>query len=161
MKNFLILTLLIPQISFGHGGIDHSKAEGKVSPQNDTFQDAYKSITEQYKSNVEIIFQAKCFDCHSGKTNYPWYYSVPGVNLIMNSHIKEAQSHIDMTDGFPFKSHLSPREDLVAIKKSIVKGDMPPWYYKPFHKDSEITSKEKETILKWIDNSLNKLGDKK
>lgn len=159
MRALLFLTLLIPQISYGHGGIDHSKADGKVPKQNDTFQDAYKSIGEQYKSKVEVIFQAKCFDCHSDKTNYPWYYSVPGVNLIMNSHIKEAKSHIDMTEGFPFKSHMSPREDLIELKKTIVKGSMPPWYYKPFHKDSEITSKEKEIILDWIDTSLNKLGE--
>lgn len=161
MKNFLILALLIPQISFSHGDIDHSKAEGKVPPQNDSFQDAYKSITEEYKSNAEIIFQAKCFNCHSGKTNYPWYYRVPGVNLIMNFHIKEAQSHIDMTGGFPFKSHLSPQEDLVAIRKSIAKGTMPPWFYTPFHQDSEVSSEEKGIIVKWIDNSLKKLGDKK
>lgn len=161
MKCLLLSLLLLPQLSFAHGGKDHSINEGKVDKKTDTFQDAYKSINENYKSKVEAIFQSKCFDCHSDKTKYPWYYSVPGVNLIMNSHIKEAKSHLDMTGGFPFKSHETPREDLIELKKTIVMGSMPPWYYKPFHQDSEITSKEKEVILNWVETSLNKLGEKK
>jgi len=159
MRAVFLLTLLLPQIAYGHGGIDHSKDDGKVHKYNDTFQNVYKSIGEEYKSEVEIIFQAKCFDCHSEKTNYPWYYAVPGVNLIIDSHIKEAQSHINMTGGFPFQGHMPPREDLIELKKTIIKGSMPPWYYTLFHNDSKITSKEKEIILNWIDTSLKKLGE--
>lgn len=161
MRYLLLSFFLIPQLSFAHGGKDHTKSESKVLKQTDTFQDAYKSISESYKSKVEVIFQTKCFDCHSEKTKYPWYYSIPGVNLIMNSHIKEAKSHLDMTEGFPFKSHETPLNDLIELKKTIVRGSMPPWYYKPFHEDSEITAEEKEVILNWIELSIKKLGEKK
>lgn len=148
-----IILLMIPLTVFGHGNIKHS--EKKESHQtsvkvDDSFVAIYKNINAEYKIKVEAIFKGKCFDCHSGQTVYPWYYKIPGVNLLIDSDIKEARSHLDMSDGFPFKGHGTPMQDLGELEKTVKSNSMPPLYYKLFHDNSSLTEIEKKIILKWI-----------
>lgn len=133
------------------------REEENILPSKDVFEEIYKKINIDYKRQVESIFQAKCFNCHSLKTNYPWYYSLPGVKKIINDDIKEALGHMDMTGGFPFKGHETPIKDLEAVRKTIEDDTMSPWYYRPFHMASSVTDQEKVIILRWIDSSLEKL----
>ncbi len=152
----LILFFTIPSLCYSHGGKVH-REETVILPSKDAFIDIYKQVNDDYIRQVEPIFQAKCFNCHSLKTNYPWYYKLPGAKQIINDHIKEALGHLDMTEGFPFKGHETPIKDLEALKKTIQNDSMPPWYYRIFHEDSSVTDQEKELIFKWIDSSLEKL----
>jgi hypothetical protein len=72
----------------------------------------------------------------------------------MDNDIKEGRDHMDMTNGFPFKSHATPKEDLDALEETIGEGTMPPLRYKLMHPDSSMTPEEKEKIRNWIDESL-------
>lgn len=161
MKAVFFFILLYPAWLLAHGGKTHSEKEKIQLKPTDPIMNAYKSIHEDYKVKVAKVFESKCFDCHSSKTSYPWYYQEPGVNLLMNSHIKEARGHLDMSNGFPFKSHETPLADLRELEKTILKGSMPPWYYRPFHKNAEITPDEQKTVLKWIRESIEKLKELK
>lgn len=157
MRIFILFLFFVsPSLCYSHGGKVH-REEKAILPSKDVFEEIYKQINTDYKRHVEPIFQAKCFNCHSLKTNYPWYYNLPGVKQIINGHIKEALGHLDMTEGFPFKGHETPIIDLKAVRKTIEDDSMPPWYYRPFHKTSTVTDQEKEIILRWIDSSLKKL----
>lgn len=156
---FLIFSLLFPVLVFGHGkhkhGEEKAPAPAKVEPT------VLEEVSASYKKSVAPIFEKKCFDCHSSQTVYPWYYKVPGVGAIMNSHIKEARSHIDMTKGFPFKGHGGPEGDLKEIISVVEKDMMPPWYYTPFHKNSKLTEEEKKEILAWAKDSLKLMDEQK
>lgn len=156
MRNFLFFSLLLISINDlrAHGDKHHGTAD---QSKKEKPQDISQEIKEGYSKAVAPIMQAKCFNCHSSQTNYPWYYKVPVVSRIMESHIKEARSHIDMTAGYPFKSHGTPKGDLKALIKVVEKDEMPPWYYTPFHEDSKLTKEEKATILKWARSSLKTL----
>ena len=162
MNSWLILIIIIPSIAFGHG----KKHAESNRPEHhlvvaDSFEAIYKNINSDYKIKIEPVFKAKCFDCHSAQTKYPWYYQIPGINLLINSHIREARSHMDMAKGFPFSGHGTPLEDLNELEKTIGKESMPPTYYKLFHKDSSLNNEEKSKVLNWIKNSKNKLKDLK
>lgn len=157
-KALLIFASIIPVLAFGHGKEKHD--EGKTAPAIMVEPSVMEKVTVKYKM-VQPIFQKKCFDCHSTQTIYPWYYKVPGVGSLMNSHIKEARSHIDMTKGFPFKGHGGPEKDLKEIISVVEKDKMPPWYYTPFHKDSKLTEEEKKEILAWANDSLKLMDEQK
>lgn len=163
MKSLIILLLVSFEV-FGHGNVKHTdKKPSDHQPLSikDSFKSAYKNINMNYKLQVEPIFKSKCFDCHSAQTKYPWYYQIPGINLLMNSHVKEARSHMDMNEGFPFKGHGTPLEDLKELEKTINENSMPPLYYKVFHSNSSLTQKEKVKIINWINNSKHQLKELK
>ena len=157
----ILLCLFMHQLSFGHGGKKHSEVKAPKADPTSSLVKAYESINQTYNSDIKKIFAAKCFDCHSGTTKYPWYYKVPGINVLINSHIKEARSHLDMTEGFPFKSHEQPAEDLKELEKVVKKGSMPPWYYTPFHSGSKLNESDRSKVLNWINNSRQLLKDTK
>lgn len=114
----------------------------------------FKIINKEYDSEIKSIFLQKCFSCHSTKTSYPWYYELPGVRQLIESDIKEALTHLDLTEGFPFVGHGTPDEDLEAIRETISNGDMPPLKYLLMHWNHKIDASEKKKIMDWTESSL-------
>lgn len=154
----LVCFALISLSALGHGKKPHGTQEKAIEAPPVGIPE---EINGAYLKSVKPIFQAKCFNCHSSETKYPWYHELPIVGRVMDSHIKEGRSHIDMTHDFPFKGHGGPIKDLEAIVKTTEEGTMPPWYYTPFNKNSKLTEDEKKTILNWSKQSLLKLKEKK
>jgi hypothetical protein len=108
-------------------------------------------INELYVKNVKKIFSNKCLSCHGVNTSLPWYYSIPGPKQLMDQDMKEAKKHMDMSNDFPFGGHGNPKDDLEALGKTLVKGDMPPFKYKIMHWGSGLSGEEVRVINNWID----------
>lgn len=159
MKVIIFIALLFPlSRAYSHGDEDHSEAkmEAEVSEHSNIDDSAViLAVRKKYTANVAKIFESKCFNCHSGITNYPWYYKIPGIKQLIDADIEEAREHLDMSDGYPFKGHGStPLADLKALKKVVAEESMPPWYYTPFHDNSKLNENEKKIINNWIDESI-------
>lgn len=148
----LIFTLVFyPYVIFGHGSNKHEKIDETLIETKKYIYDktaAYKIINKQYREQIRPIFKKKCFDCHSDMTNYPWYYTIPGIKQMMDYDIKEAKKHIDMSKDFPFISHETPLKDLDSIREIVLNVDMPPLRYILAHWDAGLTQDEKESIIK-------------
>ena len=163
LKIILPVLLVLSSIAFGHGDEDHSE---DIKNEGDTEMAASKTSKEdlelnalEYEKSVKPVFQKKCYDCHGSGNEKPWYYVVPGAKQLMNSDMAEAKEHMDMTKGFPFAGHGTPKEDLEALKETVKLSSMPPWQYKLMHWDSGLTSEEKKIVNQWINESLNKLSN--
>ncbi|TDJ04475.1 MAG: hypothetical protein E2O68_08075 [Deltaproteobacteria bacterium] len=155
--SFKILILLYPLVINAHGNRGGHKREIV-----DFKKENLKTINRNYVEVIKPIFLKKCFDCHSNNTKYPWYYSIPGVKLLIDQDIKKGLEHIDYSDNFPFKSHgEGPEDDLKATLKAVIEDSMPPIRYRLLHWDSKITNEEKKIIKKWVDDSLRKLEQSK
>tara|TARA_B100001971_G_scaffold61895_1_gene56923 strand:- start:126307 stop:126792 length:486 start_codon:yes stop_codon:yes gene_type:complete len=157
-----LLTFTI-QNSWGHGGEDHSKKKSPKVVHNSIVADSkelevvYKKINTSYLKKIKPIFKTSCFDCHSSQTVFPWYYEIPGIKQLIDSDIKEAKSHLDFSNDYPFISHDSPENDLKSIEKSISEKTMPPTKYLWMHSDAKLSQKEVEEIKKWVKESLEAL----
>jgi hypothetical protein len=119
-----------------------------------------KVVREGYRSRIEPIFQKSCMDCHSAQTRYPWYHKIPGIKQMLDSDIREAKHHLDLSDGYPFKSHATPIEDLDAIAESVQKGTMPSLFYRIMHRSDAMTHEEKKAVLEWAEKSKELLKKK-
>ncbi|PIP89050.1 MAG: hypothetical protein COW01_15815 [Bdellovibrionales bacterium CG12_big_fil_rev_8_21_14_0_65_38_15] len=172
MYRVLILfsVFLISTVVLGHGDEDHRdpKTSQEVSLDEDGFEiissgpskDVLNQINEAYKKDVKSIFSNKCLACHGVNNSMPWYYSIPGAKQLMDHDMKEAKEHMDMSNDFPFAGHGRPLDDLDALKKTIDKGNMPPFQYKIIHWKSGLSDKEKKIIKKWIQESKDLIGSK-
>ena len=103
---------------------------------------------------LEPILQKGCFDCHTDKTHYPWYHSLPLVKGMIDGDIRKARKHVDMSKGFPFVKSVNLADDLVAIREQITSGDMPPLQYRFMHWSAKPSKEEADSILTWVDSSL-------
>tara|TARA_Y100000590_G_scaffold470776_1_gene670453 strand:- start:83734 stop:84204 length:471 start_codon:yes stop_codon:yes gene_type:complete len=152
---------MIFQNSWGHGGENHSEEKtaspavhNQIVSSNKNLENIYKTINTNYKKRVKPIFEKSCFDCHSGETNYPWYYKIPGIKQLIDSDIKEAKVHLDFSNDFPFLSHETPIKDLKSIFNSLEEERMPPQRYLWFHGENNLTEKEFKEVKRWISESL-------
>ncbi len=159
----LTLSIFVFQESWGHGGDDHGKKKSpeivhdSLNSDSKETEEIYKKINTSYLKKIKPIFKKSCFDCHSSQTTYPWYYKVPGVKQLIDSDIKEAKSHLDFSNDYPFVSHDSPENDLKSIEKSVSKKTMPPKKYLWLHNNAKLSQKEVEEIKKWVKESLGAL----
>lgn len=147
--------------AFAHEKKSHEQKTIAVPKQSKINDEYLKAINENYTARVKPIFQKSCFDCHSQNPRLPWYFHVPLARGLMESDMKEAKEHLDMTKGFPFTGHGSPLEDLVAIRDSIKDKSMPPLRYRIMHRGSGLTEKEEATVFDWLDESERLLSEKK
>ncbi len=151
----VLATILSAPESFAHKGHHHdpgAPSSGAVQRQDGQRSEiSLNAIKESYFKTVQPIFVNKCMDCHSTQTKYPWYYKLPGIRQFIDRDIIKGREHLDMTQGFPFKSHASPEEDLVAIRNSIQDGSMPPFAYRIFHPGTTLSDVEKQEVYDWIE----------
>jgi cytochrome c peroxidase len=101
-----------------------------------------------YARQAGEIFAQKCMDCHSTKTNYPFYFSLPIAKQIIRKDIEAGLSAYDLT---PVLSGQEVRENhLAKLEVVLADGSMPPLRYRALHWNAELTKKDKETLLAWI-----------
>jgi hypothetical protein len=113
-------------------------------------------INQHYMQDVKPILMAKCADCHSDRTVYPWYYKVPLVKQLIDHDVKTARRHLDISNDFPFIGHegkSSMADNFDAIHDVIDDDDMPPWEYTLMHSKAKLTGDDKKVILGWVSKS--------
>ncbi|MBI5238892.1 MAG: heme-binding domain-containing protein [Elusimicrobia bacterium] len=143
--------------AWAHEGSSHVQAARPAAAR----QQALVRINADYQAAVKPIFQAKCWDCHSAHTRYPFYYRVPGVRWLIERDIRQARKHLDMSQDFPFLSHAGPEKDLDALRDVVQDDEMPPLLYRLGHWRSGLREGEKKVILQWVERSLKALGGTK
>lgn len=96
---------------------------------------------------LEILHRA-CFDCHSHRTRWPWYSRVAPVSWLVAHHVAEARGDLDF-DEWPLLDFEGQDLALRDIETELVKGKMPPGYYKLFHPPARLTAAEVDVLLAW------------
>ena len=160
IKNVVVATFLLVGASNESSAIKYDE-DGFEIVSNEPDPGVLATINDFYKKDVRPIFKNKCLDCHGSLANKPWYYELPGARQLIQRDIREAKSHMDMSNGFPFKGHGSPKDDLESIERTINENSMPPWQYLLMHWDSRPSEEEKQIILNWINQSQKLLKGEK
>lgn len=140
-------------VAYAHNGVDDEHGPEQNISSEEVRQVKLEKINEEYKEKVRPIFQNNCFDCHSQKTRYPWYYKLPIAKQIIDKDISDALPHLDLTNDFPFKGHGTPEKDFKAIEESINNGSMPPLRHRIMHRGSGLNEDELKSVMKWIEDS--------
>ncbi len=142
---------------------DNDKAEdtaaaASVSAQTSANTDSLYAIIQQDFVKLDPIWKKACYDCHSDKTDYPWYYKLPFVKGMIDKDIEEARAELDMSKGFPFVSQRKPVDDLRKLAAEVEEGAMPPGKYTIIHWSASLSQEEKDSVAAFVDNSLKMLA---
>jgi len=112
------------------------------------------SATVTKESNLrnysENILKAKCMDCHSSQTFYPWYYNLPGAKALIDADVEAGRASLDFEEEVFNQAELP--KAIAKRLSAVIKSDrMPPIQFKLAHWDKVITAEEKQMLLKWLD----------
>jgi hypothetical protein len=97
---------------------------------------------------VEAILKRACYDCHSNETVWPWYSRVAPVSWMVAYDVHEAREHLNFSD-FQDLSEGTQVKVWAAVMKEIDEGEMPLWYYRPFHPAARLTEADIAVLRAW------------
>jgi len=106
---------------------------------------AFEAETKPSKS-VAAILQNKCYDCHSNKTEYPWYAEIAPVSFWLNDHVEEGNEHFNVSKWTTYSDKKKDHK-LDELIEEVEEGEMPLSSYTWLH--GNITNEEKEALIAW------------
>lgn len=107
-------------------------------------------VTGEIDSPLEVkkILQKSCFDCHSNKTNWPFYSYVAPVSWLVVKDVNEGREELNFSEWNKYNN----KKQMKKIKKTyeeIAEREMPMKIYLITHPGAELTENEKQIIKDW------------
>ena len=106
--------------------------------------------------NVETILQKACYDCHSNKTNYPWYTNVQPVGLWMQDHVNDGKDELNFSE-FATYSPKKARHKMEECIEMVKESKMPLPSYTWIHKHAILSDDEKTALTDWASATARKI----
>lgn len=110
----------------------------------------------QVDPKVAAILDRSCNDCHSNKTQWPWYAHVAPVSWFVIDHVNEGRIHLNFSEWGSYDA--DQRRDLLRdICAEVKQGTMPLSSYTPLHPGSALTRDDIMTICEWVNKETGRL----
>ena len=123
-----------------------------IHPARNLSNDATNDISNKYSVPAEVssILKEACYDCHSNKTEYPWYSYVQPVAWWLNDHITGGKRHLNFSEftGLPIAVQ---NRKFGGIAQVVDKKDMPlaAYTYLGMHKEAKLNSAQRKLVIDW------------
>jgi hypothetical protein len=100
--------------------------------------------------DVQTIFENACYNCHSNKTEYPWYENVQPVAWWLANHINDGKRHLNFDD-FTGRRIAFQNHKLEEIGEQVKEKEMPlPEYtWLGMHKIARLNDDQRNMIIDW------------
>jgi Haem-binding domain len=97
---------------------------------------------------VADVFGHACVNCHSEKTQWPWYSHLAPVSWLVENDVKHAREHLNLSrwDGL---QEVDQRMLLTAIATVIENREMPPHRYVVFHPEAKLSAEDSARVIEW------------
>jgi hypothetical protein len=107
--------------------------------------------------DVAALLQRSCADCHSNKTQWPWYSRVAPVSWLLVNHVNEGRSHLNFSDWAQTPDPGKLEHLLEEICEEISGGAMPLRSYTLIHRDAKLSPAEVRTLCEWTETERRRL----
>jgi hypothetical protein len=121
-------------------------------PEKNNSNDLTHDVSTKYKVPEEVsqILRVACNDCHSNKTNYPWYAQIQPVAWWLNGHVTEGKEHLNFSSftQLPIAVQNHKFEEVIEV---IDENEMPleSYTYLGLHPEAKLTEDQKTALKTW------------
>jgi hypothetical protein len=123
---------------------------------NDSNDETY-GVATKYTVGEELthLMQVSCNDCHSNKTEYPWYANVQPVAWWLDKHVENGKRHLNFSTftKLPIAVQNHKFEEIIEM---VADNEMPlPAYTNlGLHKEANLNEKERNLIVNWVKDQM-------
>lgn len=98
---------------------------------------------------VTAILSRSCADCHSNKTQWPWYTNVAPVSWFVIDHVNEGRKELNLSE-WGRRDRDSQSRKLRQMCEEVKEGAMPLSSYTPLHPGSKLSQDDVKTLCDWV-----------
>ena len=124
--------------------------------------DLTHDIATKYKvsDDVNHLLQVSCNDCHSNKTQYPWYANVQPVAWWLNDHVVDGKKHLNFSE-FTKLPLFVQNHKFEEVIEMVEDKEMPldDYTYLGLHSEANLTDKQRTKITDWAKAQMNYLKE--
>ncbi len=131
-------------------------------PEKNNSNDLTYAVSTKYEVPEQLnqIFRVACNDCHSNKTEYPWYANVQPVAWWLNDHVLDGKRHLNFSEftSLPLAIQNHKFEEVVEM---VEKKEMPlPSYTNlGLHSEANLSDAQRKIIMDWAKAQMAYLKD--
>lgn len=103
-----------------------------------------ESLELQATPEVMNILTRACYDCHSNQTKWPWYSQIAPFSFTISSHVNVGRKWVNFSIWNSYS-----KEKQQEIKRGMYRAlimAMPLKSYVTFHKEAQLTAKERQIL---------------
>jgi hypothetical protein len=98
--------------------------------------------------SIQHMLQAACYDCHSNRTNYPWYAEVNLVGLWLANHINEGKRELNFSEFATYNIKRQAKK-FEEIAETVQEHEMPMDSYLWIHDEARLTDVQRTMLIDW------------
>ena len=109
-----------------------------------------QSLEESARLTPEVagVLTRSCMDCHSNRTNWPWYSNVAPASWFVIDHVKHGRRHLNFSRWGQYN-----RRDRIELLDGICTttkgGSMPLGSYTLIHRSARLAPRDWQTLCAW------------
>jgi hypothetical protein len=109
-------------------------------------------VTLPVPADVKTVFERSCKNCHSDETSWPWYSYVAPVSWVIVHDVRQGRKAMNLSEwgGYPINIKANKLEE---ICEQLTNGDMPDRKYTLIHGKGRPTTKERDLVCQWTEDS--------
>jgi hypothetical protein len=111
--------------------------------------------TAQLTPEVGAVFDRACNDCHSSKTDWPWYSQVAPVSWWLKSHVDDGRRELSFSEWGTYPRRKASVK-LKEICEQVEAGEMPLKSYLLLHPAAKLSDADKKLICEWTEQERNR-----
>ncbi|NNL09399.1 MAG: heme-binding domain-containing protein [Croceitalea sp.] len=127
-------------------------------PERNDSNDLTYDISTKYEVPVDVnhLLQVSCNDCHSNKTEYPWYANVQPVAWWLNDHVVDGKRHLNFSE-FTKKPLYVQFHKFEETIEEVKEKEMPlkDYTYFGLHEEANLSDEQRKMIIDWAQNQMN------
>ena len=103
-------------------------------------------MAEVVDRQVGAILDRSCQDCHSNRTNWPWYSHVAPVSWVVSKHVSQGREMLDFS---AWTDQTHSESERMLICDAVSSGRMPLPSYTMIHGNAKLSKLDVKLICDW------------
>ncbi len=101
---------------------------------------------EKPPAEVAAMLEEACYDCHSHRTEYPWYTNVAPVSWWIAHHIDEGREHLNFSTWGVYEIGKKEHK-LEECAEEVREGEMPLKSFTWTHSEARLTPEQVDLLV--------------
>ena len=131
-----------------------------IRPAKNISGDETYGIKTKYEvpDNVEKLLKPGCYDCHSNKTEYPWYSNIQPVAFWLARHVDEGKEGLNFSTftQLPVAVQHHKFDEIIEMVREK-EMPLPSYTWLGLHPGANFSDADRQVVIDWATAQMNML----